>query len=146
VAEGIQPPTSFTAEANRAAVSQYATNDRSDVGDADRGFIANFEGGQLRRDDGELYYDAHLLDYIPDDAPAPESVNPSLWRQSQVTKREGVYQVVDRLYQVRRDANLTIVDAPTVWSSSTPPPLSTSPRRAWRCSAPRPVTTSRWPR
>lgn len=108
----MKPAASFTAEVNHAAVSRYAMADRSDVGDADRGFIASFEGGQLRRDDGELYYDAHLLDYITDGTPAPESVNPSLWRQSQVIKREGLYKVVDGLYQVRGDANLTIADAP----------------------------------
>jgi alkyl sulfatase BDS1-like metallo-beta-lactamase superfamily hydrolase len=41
-------------------------------------------------------------------------VNPSLWRQSQLIIRSGLYRVVDGLYQVRGNAgaNLTIVDAP----------------------------------
>ncbi len=112
VTEGMKPATGFTAGVNRAAAARYAMDDRADFGDADRGFIADFEGGQLRNEAGELVYDAHLLDYITDDAAAPDSVNPSLWRQSQVIRRAGLYQVVDGLYQVRGDANLTIVDAP----------------------------------
>ena len=103
MAEGMKPPTGFTADVNRAAAARYAMDDRADFGDADRGFLAGYEGGQLRRD-GQLIYDAHLLDYITDDAAAPDSVSPSLWRQSQVIKREGLYKVVDGLYQVRGDA------------------------------------------
>lgn len=43
------------------------------------------------------------------DFAAPEAVNPSLWRQSQLLKREGLDTVVDGLFQVRfGGANLTI--------------------------------------
>ncbi|NGO74149.1 MBL fold metallo-hydrolase [Streptomyces sp. YC504] len=101
----------FTAEVNRAAASRYAMEDRADFADTDRGFLAGFPD-ELRNKNGDVIRDAKLLDYITDDAPAPDSVNPSLWRQSQVIKREGLFKVVDGLYQVRLAANITIVDAP----------------------------------
>ena len=42
----------------------------------------------------------------------PDSVNPSLWRQSQVMTKGGLYKVVDGVYQSRNNdiANLTIVE------------------------------------
>jgi alkyl sulfatase BDS1-like metallo-beta-lactamase superfamily hydrolase len=69
-------------------------------------------GDKLYSEDGLLIYDGEALGYLNDDTPTPPSVNPSLWRQSQLIKRSGLYKVVDGLYQVRLSANLTIVDAP----------------------------------
>ncbi|ROZ50177.1 MBL fold metallo-hydrolase [Rhodococcus sp. WS3] len=107
-----KPATAFTAEVNRAAVADYPMSDREDFGDIDRGFIAGWKDDQVFNDKGELIHDGRPLEYIADDKQAPESVNPSLWRQSQLVKRCGLYKVVDGLYQVRFAVNLTIVDAP----------------------------------
>ena len=70
------------------------------------------ENDQVFNDNGDLIHDGQPLEYIADDKQAPESVNPSLWRQSQLVRRCGLYKVVDGLYQVRFAVNLTIVDAP----------------------------------
>ncbi|MEU2678216.1 alkyl sulfatase dimerization domain-containing protein [Streptomyces sp. NPDC007107] len=101
----------FTAEINRAARARYAMEDRADFADADRGLLASFPD-KLYSEEGDLLRDGRMLDYIADDAPAPDTVNPSLWRQSQLIRREGLYKVVDGLYQVRLSAHITIVDAP----------------------------------
>ncbi|MER5948472.1 alkyl sulfatase dimerization domain-containing protein [Streptomyces sp. NPDC001904] len=106
-----KPASEHTTSVNRAAAGRYALDDRQDFADVDRGFMAAFEG-VLRNDDGEVVFDGPALDYVTDDAPAPDAVNPSLWRQSQVIKRAGLYKVVDGLYQIRLSANITIVDAP----------------------------------
>ncbi|MBB3979406.1 alkyl sulfatase BDS1-like metallo-beta-lactamase superfamily hydrolase [Rhizobium azooxidifex] len=111
MAQNPKPATTFTADVNKAALAKYAMQDRADFHDVDRGFIAGF-GDRLVSDDGTLIYDGTPLAYIADDAPAPDSVNPSLWRQSQLIKRAGLYEVVPGLYQVRLSAALTIVDAP----------------------------------
>lgn len=68
--------------------------------------------GNVLGDDGHVVFDPDALAYIGDDVPAPDTVNPSLWRQSQVIRRGGLYQVTDRLYQVRNNdiANLTVVE------------------------------------
>lgn len=108
----MKPATAFTAEANRAALAKYAMDDRADFEDVERGFVAGWDEDPLRNADGAVIRDGRLLDYVADDRAAPASVNPSLWRQTQVLRREGLYKVVDGLYQVRGDANVTIVDAP----------------------------------
>jgi alkyl sulfatase BDS1-like metallo-beta-lactamase superfamily hydrolase len=104
--------TPATVAANREAVARYGMADRQDFADADRGLIAGFPDRKLLRADGTVLFDLSRLDYITDDAPAPDTVNPSLWRQSQVMRRGGLYKVTDGLYQARNNdiANLTIVE------------------------------------
>ncbi|WP_370617720.1 alkyl/aryl-sulfatase [Mumia qirimensis] len=103
--------TTATATANREAGAHYAMEDRQDFADADRGLIAPLPGPVLGSD-GHTIFDPHAFDYLADDKPAPDTVNPSLWRQSQVMRRGGVYEVVPGLYQVRNNdlANLTVVE------------------------------------
>jgi alkyl sulfatase BDS1-like metallo-beta-lactamase superfamily hydrolase len=50
--------------------------------------------------------------FVKDSAQAPATVNPSLWRQSQLLAQGGLYKVVDGLYQVRSAdlSNLTIIE------------------------------------
>jgi alkyl sulfatase BDS1-like metallo-beta-lactamase superfamily hydrolase len=86
-------------------------DDLDDFTDVGRGFIAGFPV-KLHNDTGLLIRDHAELDYITDAAPAPAAVNPSLWRQSQLIKRGGLFMVTEGLYQVRLSANVTIVDAP----------------------------------
>jgi alkyl sulfatase BDS1-like metallo-beta-lactamase superfamily hydrolase len=104
--------TQVTAQQNRDAVALYDMQDRHDFADADRGFLAAIPDGRVVGDDGHVIFDLNALDYIADDAPAPDTVNPSLWRQSQVMRRSGLYQVIDRLYQVRNIdiGDLTVVE------------------------------------
>ena len=107
----MRPATGATSEVNRAALARYAMDDVADFADVGRGFIAGFPA-KLHNDTGLLIRDHASLDYITDDAPAPAAVNPSLWRQSQLIKRGGLFKVTEGLYQVRLSANVTIVDAP----------------------------------
>ncbi|MBW6054783.1 MBL fold metallo-hydrolase [Escherichia coli] len=48
-------------------------------------------------------------------APAPETVNPSLWRQSQLNGISGLFKVTDRMYQVRGQdiSNITFIEGDT---------------------------------
>ena len=50
--------------------------------------------------------------FIKDGAAAPDTVNPSLWRISQLLMDAGLYEVVPGVYQVRGAdlSNLTIVE------------------------------------
>ncbi|GAA2120780.1 hypothetical protein GCM10009759_69920 [Kitasatospora saccharophila] len=106
--------TPATAAANRAAVARYDMADRQDFADADRGFIAPFPE-PLRNAAGQVIFDAARFDHLAEDAPAPDTVEPSLWRQSQVIRKGGLYKVVDGVYQVRNNdiANLTVVEGDT---------------------------------
>jgi alkyl sulfatase BDS1-like metallo-beta-lactamase superfamily hydrolase len=112
VAHEPKKATAATAQTNRDAVALYAMDDRQDFQDADRGFIAALPGQVLGDDDGHVVFDQGNFAYLTDDAPAPDTVNPSLWRQSQVQRRSGLFKVVDGLYQVRNNdiGDLTVVE------------------------------------
>jgi alkyl sulfatase BDS1-like metallo-beta-lactamase superfamily hydrolase len=104
-------PEPATIAANREAVALYDLEDRRDFADADRGFIAGLSGPLLSAA-GTVMFDPADYDFLRDGARVPDSVNPSLWRQSQIIFKGGLYKVTDRLYQVRNNniANLTVVE------------------------------------
>ncbi|MEU9205054.1 alkyl sulfatase dimerization domain-containing protein [Streptomyces sp. NPDC048332] len=106
--------TPTTAAANRAAVAGYDMDDRQDFADRDRGFVAPLPD-KLYSTDGRVIFDASRYDYLGDDAPAPDTVHPSLWRQSQLIRKGGLYKVVDGVHQVRNNdiANLTVIEGDT---------------------------------
>lgn len=107
-----KPATAATAAVNLQAQTDYDLANRDDFGDADRGFIAAIPDGRTLNHAGQVVYDGSIYDYISDDDPHPDTVNPALWRQAQIMRRAGLYKVVDRLYQVRNTsvANVTIVE------------------------------------
>ena len=106
-----KPPTEFTKSANRRVLQTLPFNDRTDFEDAQRGFVAELPGGVLKNDKGEVVYDVRKLQ-VPANAPAPDTMNPSLWRVSQLNSFAGLFRVVDRLYQVRNIdlTNITFVE------------------------------------
>jgi len=70
--------------------------------------------------------------------PAPDTVNPSLWRNAQLIKRGGLFKVVDRLWQVRGQdlSNLTIVEGDTGLILMDPLVSPESARAAWSTRPP----------
>ena len=62
-----------------------------------------------------MTWDPNKFAFVGDEQPCPPTVNPSLWRQSQLCAKGGLFKVVDRLYQVRNHdiSNLTIVEGDT---------------------------------
>jgi alkyl sulfatase BDS1-like metallo-beta-lactamase superfamily hydrolase len=104
--------TAATATANRDATARYDLEDRQDFGDARRGLIAEFPGNTVLGAEGQVLFDLGAYGFLGDDAPRPDTVEPSLWRQSQVMHLGGLYRVVDRVYQVRNNdiGNLTLVE------------------------------------
>ena len=85
--------------------------DRADFHDADRGFISTLDPCVVTGDDGSPVWDMRPYEFLRDDA--PDTVNPSLWRQCQLTARHGLYLVCDGIYQVRGFdlSNMTLVES-----------------------------------
>ncbi len=106
--------SSHTATANRVAETRYDLHDCRDFADARRGFIAPIPEGRTLTMDGRVLFDLDDYAFVGDDAERPDTVNPSLWRQSQVMHEGGLYRVADGIYQVRNSeiANLTVVEGP----------------------------------
>ena len=97
-----------TIAANKASVKALDFSDRRDFERAEKGFIATFE-------DGIPAYDPTSYDFVTGDA--PDSVNPSLWRQSKLLAKHGLFKVTDGIYQVRSFdlSNITFIEGDTGW-------------------------------
>ncbi|WP_071287522.1 alkyl/aryl-sulfatase [Mycolicibacterium llatzerense] len=94
-----KPPTDAIAAANRAHTASLPFADTRDFDDADRGFIAALEPCVVNAADGRVVWDNDSYSFLNGDA--PDSVHPSLWRQSQLCTKQGLYEVVPGIYQVR---------------------------------------------
>lgn len=88
-------------------------SDVQDFDDVDRGFIAALEPGIVRNTDGDVVWDSDSYAFLEGDC--PPTVNPSLWRQSRLCARQGLFEVGDRIYQVRGLdlSNMTLVEGDT---------------------------------
>jgi alkyl sulfatase BDS1-like metallo-beta-lactamase superfamily hydrolase len=86
-------------------------NDRADFDDADRGLIGSLEPCVILADDGREIWNNDAWGFLSSDC--PDTVNPSLWRQSQLTARQGLYEVAGGIYQVRGldISNMTLVES-----------------------------------
>lgn len=64
----------------------------------------------IRAADGRIVWDNDAYAFL--DGPAPTSVHPSLWRQSTLAAKQGLYEVVPGIYQVRGldISNVTFVE------------------------------------
>lgn len=73
--------------------------DTQDFDDASRGFITTREPNTVENGDGDLVWDNDAYSFLKEDP--PNTANPSLWRQSQLTSTDGLFKVTDGIYQVR---------------------------------------------
>ena len=107
----------YTRQANRAVLDELPFEYTQDFEDAARGFIAPLKDGGRVVDEttGRVLFDPAALDFVQEGSPAPDTVNPSLWRQGQLVRKGGLFKVVDRLYQVRNQdiSNLTVIEGDT---------------------------------
>lgn len=105
--------TRHTIEYNRKFAGQHGLDfqDKQDFQDAERGFIATIKDPQIKNKEGRTVYDASSFDFTRD-KPAPDTVNPSLWRVSQLNAKHGLFKVTDGIYQIRGFdlSNMTIIE------------------------------------
>jgi alkyl sulfatase BDS1-like metallo-beta-lactamase superfamily hydrolase len=104
-----KPASEATRRFLRDSTAALRWDDREDFELVERGFIGGIPGNKIFKADGRLSRD---LDIAPLYAgPAPETVNPSLWRNAQLHARSGLFKVTDRVYQVRgvELANMTAI-------------------------------------
>lgn len=94
-----KPPTATIAAANLAHRDGLPFQDTRDFEDADRGFLGRLEPCVVTAADGRVVWDNDSYGFLAGDA--PDSVHPSLWRQSQLCAKQGLYEVVPGIYQVR---------------------------------------------
>ncbi|MGB3483619.1 MAG: alkyl sulfatase dimerization domain-containing protein [Mycobacterium sp.] len=94
-----RPPTAPIVAAHARHLSTLPFGDTADFDDADRGFLGALEPCVVTAADGRVVWDNDVYGFLAGDAPT--SVHPSLWRQSQLAAKQGLYEVVEGIYQVR---------------------------------------------
>lgn len=82
-----KPPTTIIAAANVAHRDGLPFEDTRDFQDADRGFLGALEPCLVTAADGRVVWDNDSYGFL--DGDAPDSVHPSLWRQSQLCAKQG---------------------------------------------------------
>lgn len=104
---------SATGQANSAILQALPFNDTTDFDNAKKGLIAPLPAVAIQTQDGTPVWDPGKYDFIAEGSDAPDTVNPSLWRQSQLINMSGLFEVVpDGIYQVRNLdlSNMTIIE------------------------------------
>jgi alkyl sulfatase BDS1-like metallo-beta-lactamase superfamily hydrolase len=105
-----QPVSATIAAAHAEHQKTLPFGDTTDFDDADRGFIAALNPCVVTAADGRVVWDNDSYGFLAGDP--PDSVHPSLWRQSQLAAKQGLYEVVEGIYQVRGFdlSNITFVE------------------------------------
>ncbi len=92
-----------------------AEDDRQDFDFAERGFIATRKDPKIMAESGRVAFDLSVYGFL--EGAAPDSANPSLWRQAQILTRHGLFKVAERIYQVRGFdvSTVSFIDAGAGW-------------------------------
>ena len=113
------PPMGVATEATKAANARVAAElpiaDQTDFENANRGFLAKIADDKILNEDGSVAWDSRQFDFIT--GAAPDTVNPSLWRQAKLNSIHGLFEVVPGIYQIRGYdlAQMTLIAGKTGW-------------------------------
>jgi alkyl sulfatase BDS1-like metallo-beta-lactamase superfamily hydrolase len=104
--------TDATKAANQELLTQLPFDDTSDFDNAKRGLISPLPNAMIQGQSGNAIWNPQQYSFITEGAPAPDTVNPSLWRQSQLINMSGLFEVTEGIYQVRNLdlSNMTIIE------------------------------------
>jgi alkyl sulfatase BDS1-like metallo-beta-lactamase superfamily hydrolase len=108
---GSKDATPATCAHNHSFLDALPFGDRADFEDAARGFVGTLPKVEFRNAEGRVIYSLEDYAFLAGEQ-APDTVNPSLWRQARLNMSNGLFQVTDRIYQVRGFdiSNMTIIE------------------------------------
>ncbi|WP_067825123.1 alkyl/aryl-sulfatase [Nocardia inohanensis] len=109
----VTEPSKFIIEQHERAAQELPFADEVDQADADRGFIAKLEPGIVKDAGGKVVWDDESYGFL--NGGCPHSVHPSLWRQSGLVVKQGLYEVIPGIYQIRGLdlSNMTVIEGDT---------------------------------
>ncbi|MHA7899597.1 MAG: alkyl/aryl-sulfatase [Henriciella sp.] len=107
--------TEATKRANAALAARLDLSPGTDGEDARRDRLAFIEEDAILAADGSVVWAIPQFDFL--NSEAPETVNPSLWRQSRLAAHHGLFKVMDGIYQVRGyDLSvMSVIEGETGW-------------------------------
>lgn len=110
--------TAHTLQLHQHAAAELSSADLDpvDYERATRGLIAQHATGKIDAPYGTVW-DINRYDFITNQEPAPATVNPSLWRQSQLNVVHGLFEVAPGLWQARGYdiSNISFIKGDTGW-------------------------------
>ena len=108
--------TEFTRQINENVYQLLDFNDKQEEEFATRGFITAPDSLQIAGSNGNIVFNQDAYDFVRD-TEAPDSANPSLWRNTQLNAYYGLFEVQEGIYQVRGYdlSNLTFVKSDNGW-------------------------------
>ncbi|MES2363560.1 MAG: alkyl sulfatase dimerization domain-containing protein [Pseudomonadota bacterium] len=109
----MKPAHRSTIEANERMRSTLNFSDTRDFDDAQRGFLGSIPDAHIPLKTSGVAWTMRDHAFVSGDA--PDTVNPSLWRISQLNRIHGLFEVTEKIYQVRGFslANVTFVEGDT---------------------------------
>lgn len=104
-----------TVELNQQVHQTLKIKDQQDFIDANRGLIAKAPLTPIKNSAGDILWDNGAYQFVK--GQAPNSVNPSLWRQATLNNIRGLFEVTPGIYQLRGFdfANMTIIESDGGW-------------------------------
>ncbi|MBI5939589.1 MAG: MBL fold metallo-hydrolase [Caulobacterales bacterium] len=110
-----EAPSAATIKAQAELKKTLPFEDRQDFDFAMRGYLGSLTDPVIRRADGGVAWDLTDYDFLAGEA--PDTVNPSLWRQAQLLSKSGLFQVSETIWQVRGFdvSNITFIKGQTGW-------------------------------
>lgn len=112
-----QKVSAYTTAANQQLQQQLPLADQQDFNDARRGLIASQQPLRVsaERNPDQSVWDMTQYAFIQGEA--PDSVNPSLWRQAKLNNIHGLFEVTPGIYQLRGFdlANMTLIKGDSGW-------------------------------
>jgi alkyl sulfatase BDS1-like metallo-beta-lactamase superfamily hydrolase len=109
--EGPKDAAVSVAAQNAAILEALPFADTADFDDAARGFLGTVDKARITSAQGRVVWSLEPYGFLSENE-APATVNPSLWRQSRLNMRHGLFEVVPGVYQVRGldIANMTLIE------------------------------------
>lgn len=109
--------TDHTINAQAQILKTLPFNDQQDFSDAQKGLIYREPSVIIKNEDRIVWELDSYKRFIKPDTVAPDTVNPSLWRMSQLNLYDGLYEVTKGIYQVRGYdlSNITFIRGETGW-------------------------------
>jgi alkyl sulfatase BDS1-like metallo-beta-lactamase superfamily hydrolase len=101
-----------TREINSRLPQGLSGDDRQENEFASRGLIASDPALDIRAANNKPVWDMKRYDFLSEDAPAPDTVNPALWCHARRNMNHGLFKVTDGIYQVRGYdiSNITFIE------------------------------------
>lgn len=104
--------TEKTSKINQSYYTLLNFDDEQELEFATRGLLAAPESLELRDHIGKIIWSQKAYEFLDEHQGAPNTVNPSLWRNTVLNHSYGLFEVCKGIYQVRGYdmANLTLIE------------------------------------